>query len=210
MKKLDFKKSINSYKATKNKIEIIEVPKIKYITIDGKGDPNTGAEFNQAIRMLYPIAYKIKFFSKQKLAKDYVVMPLEALWWSEDMSNFTSNRDKSKWNWTLMIMQPNWITKTIFKSVLENVKTKYETLDFSKVKFKEINESKCVQTLHIGSFDDEADILKEIHENFIPVNNLVMTKKHHEIYLSDFRRVAPEKLKTILRQPVKSKKGISI
>jgi hypothetical protein len=206
MKKLDFKKSINSYKATKNKIEIIEVPKIKYITIDGKGDPNTSIEFNQAIRMLYPISYKIKFFSKQKLAKDYVVMPLEALWWSEDMSNFTSNRDKSKWNWTLMIMQPNWITKTIFKSVLENVKTKYETLDFSKVKFKEINESKCVQTLHIGSFDDEADILKEIHENFIPVNNLVMTKKHHEIYLSDFRRVAPEKIKTILRQPVKSKK----
>jgi hypothetical protein len=206
MKKLDFKKSINSYKATKNKIEIIEVPKIKYITIDGKGDPNTSIEFNQAIRMLYPISYKIKFFSKQKLAKDYVVMPLEALWWSEDMSNFTSNRDKSKWNWTLMIMQPNWITKTIFKSVLGNVKTKYETLDFSKVKFKEINESKCVQTLHIGSFDDEAGILKEIHENFIPVNNLVMTKKHHEIYLSDFRRVAPEKIKTILRQPVKSKK----
>lgn len=205
MKKIDFKKELDYYKAKPHEFRILEVPRLQYLMIDGHGDPNTSREFQDAIQALYPVAYKLKFASKQELDKDYVVMPLEGLWWAKDMSTFTSARDKSQWDFTLMIMQPEWITKDMFDVAREKVSEKNPPAKLSGVRFETLEEVLCVQTLHIGSFDDEAAILQKMHNEFIPAQGLKMVKKHHEIYLSDFRKVAPDKLRTILRQPVVKK-----
>lgn len=202
MNRVDLKKELDSYKAKHNQFRIIEMPAMQYLMIDGHGDPNTSQEFKNAIVALYPIAYKLKFASKQELGKDYVVMPLEGLWWAEDMSTFTTARDKSQWNFTLMIMQPDWITEDMFNQAVQKVSEKNPPVSLSKVRFETLDEGTCVQTLYVGSFDEEAAVLQNMHHEFIPANNLKMTQKHHEIYLSDFRKVAPNKLRTILRQPV--------
>ncbi len=202
MNKVDLKKGLDSYKAKHNQFRIIEMPAMQYLMIDGHGDPNASQEFKDAIVALYPIAYKLKFASKQELEKDYVVMPLEGLWWAEDMSTFTTARDKSQWNFTLMIMQPDWITEDMFNQAVQKVSEKNPPVSLSKVRFETLDEGTCVQTLYVGSFDEEAAVLQNMHHEFIPANNLKMTQKHHEIYLSDFRKVAPNKLRTILRQPV--------
>lgn len=136
------------------------------------------------------------------MGKDYTVMPLEGLWWAKDMSTFTTARDKSQWDFTLMIMQPDWITADMFKAAVAEVAQKDTPASLSNVRLETLHEGTCVQTLHIGSFDAEAGVLGSMHHDFIPANNLKMTSKHHEIYLSDFRKVAPDKLRTILRQPV--------
>lgn len=202
MDKVDFKKELGSYQAKHNDFQIVDVPKLQYLMVDGHGDPNTSQEFKDAILALYPVAYKLKFASKLQLGKDYTVMPLEGLWWADDMSTFTTARDKSQWDFTLMIMQPDWITQDMFQKAVAKVAEKNPPAWLDKVRFEEMDEGKSAQTLHIGSFDDEATVLAKMHSEFIPANNLQMTGKHHEIYLSDFRRVAPEKLRTILRQPV--------
>jgi len=202
MDKVDFKKSLDSYQAKHNEFRIIDVPKMKYLMIDGHGDPNTSQEFRDAILALYPVAYKLKFASKLDLDRDYVVMPLEGLWWAKDMSTFTTARDKSQWDFTLMIMQPDWITEEMFKAALAKVAEKDAPTNLGKIRFETLDEGTCVQTLHVGSFDSEAAVLAKLHHDFVPAHGLKLAGKHHEIYLSDFRKVAPEKLRTILRQPV--------
>lgn len=204
MDKIDFKKSLDAYKAKHNEFSIVEIPKLQYLMIDGHGDPNTSQEFKDAITSLYPVAYKLKFASKLDLGKDYTVMPLEGLWWAQDMSTFTTARDKSQWDFTLMIMQPDWITEDMFKAAVQKVAEKNPPVNLHKVRFEKLDEGTCVQTLHVGSFDNEASTLAKMHHEFIPANNLKMVGKHHEIYLSDFRKVTPDKLRTILRQPVRS------
>lgn len=202
MEKVDYKKSLDGYRANHNEFRIVNIPKTQYLMVDGHGDPNTSQEFKDAILALYPVAYKLKFASKSELGKDYVVMPLEGLWWAEDMSTFTTARDKSKWDFTLMIMQPDWITEDMFRAAVANIVKKDAPISLRKVRLETFNEGMCVQTLHIGSFDSETGILEKLHHEFIPENNLKLTGKHHEIYLSDFRKVASDKLRTILRQPV--------
>lgn len=202
MSKIDFKKELNAYAAKHHQIQLITIPPMQYLMIDGHGDPNTSQDFKDAIETLYPVAYKLKFASKQQLGKDYVVMPLEGLWWSENMDSYTTLRDKSQWDWTLMIMQPDWITQEMFAAAVKKVMDKKPPAKIHELRFESLDEGLSVQTLHIGSFDDEAKILEEIHHKYIPSNGLMMTKKHHEIYLSDFRKTDPSKLKTILRQPV--------
>lgn len=202
MDKIDFKKTFDGYSSKHGEFEVIEVPSRQYLMIDGHGDPNTSQEFKNAVLALYPLAYKLKFASKRELGKDFVVMPLEGLWWAQDMSSFTSARDKSQWDFTLMIMQPDWITMDMFNSALIELAKKDAPISLDKVRFETLDEGLSVQTLHIGSFDSESAVLEEMHHSFIPSHNLKMTGKHHEIYLSDFRKVDPEKLKTILRQPV--------
>lgn len=200
--KIDFKKTLPSYEAPKDKFEIIEVPKLKYLMIDGYGAP-TSDNFAKSIQALYPIAYKIKFASKIDLGKDYVVPPLEGLWWAEDMSSFTTNFDKSKWSWTLMLMTPDWITHKMFADIVEKIKTSKKVPEFiDQVRLESYSEGLSVQILHLGSFDNEGPVLAKLHHEFVPEHNLVMTGHHHEIYLSDFRKTAPEKLRTIMRQPV--------
>ncbi|MEV0595764.1 GyrI-like domain-containing protein [Nonomuraea cavernae] len=200
--KADFKKSIDAYQAKQGRFQITEVPDLRYLMIDGHGDPNTSVAFSDAVEALYPVAYKLKFASKRDLDRDYVVMPLEGLWWAGDMDAFTASRDKSRWDWTLMIMVPDWVDESMFTTAVERAGAKNGPARLDDVRLESLSEGRCVQTLHVGSFDDEAGVLARMHHEFIPDNGLHMVGKHHEIYLSDFRKTAPEKRRTILRQPV--------
>lgn len=199
--KIDFKKTLKGYKAKKGRFEVIELPSIRYLMISGdKGPASKG--YAQAIETLYPVAYSLKFASKLELGRDYVVPPLEALWWADDMTAFTTNFDKSQWLWTAMIMVPDWITDELFRHALQKVAAKSNPPKLAQLEMVELEEGTCVQTLHIGPYANEGPILKDLHERFIPMNNLKMRGKHHEIYFNDFQKTAPEKLRTILRQPV--------
>ena len=200
--KIDFKKTLQAYRARRNEFSIVDIPPLQYLMIDGHGDPNTAEEYSDAIATLFPVAYALKFASKNAADRDYVVPPLEGLWWAADMETFTSRRDKSKWSWTMMIMAPEWITATMFEAARDKAAAKCSAETLGKMRLEGLHEGQCVQTLHIGSYDDEAPVLAAMHDEFIPQNGLRMVGKHHEIYLSDFRKVAPEKLRTILRQPV--------
>ncbi|WP_026065989.1 GyrI-like domain-containing protein [Actinoalloteichus spitiensis] len=202
--KIDFKRSLDAYQAKQDQFRIIDVPDLRYLMVDGHGDPNTSPAFSEAVEALYPIAYKLKMASKRDLGQDYVVMPLEGLWWAEDLDSFTSSRDKSRWDWTMMIMVPDWIDQDMFAAAVRQVGTRKPPARLDGVRLEQLSEGRCVQTLHVGSFDDETAVLNRLHHEFVPDNELRMVGKHHEIYLSDFRRVAPAKLRTILRQPVRS------
>jgi hypothetical protein len=202
--KADFKKDLDAYRATLREFRIVEVPDLRYLMIDGRGDPNTSPAFTHAAEALYPVAYKLKFASKRQLGRDYVVMPLEGLWWAEDMDVFTTSRDKSRWNWTLMIMVPDWIDHDLFATAVQEAGAKNRPARLDEVRLEVLSEGRCVQTLHIGSYDHEAALLARMHHEFIPAHGLTMVGRHHEIYLSDARRVAPDKLRTILRQPVRA------
>lgn len=200
--KVDFKKTLATYQARAGSFQIVDVPVMHYLMVDGHGDPNSSPEFTTAVESLYPVAYKLKFASKRGLDRDYVVPPLEGLWWAEDMQSFTAARDKSQWDWTLMLMVPDWIDQSMVAAAIEQVGAKDRPERLDDVRFETLAEGRCVQTLHVGSFDEEAAVLAQLHHEFIPGTALRMAGKHHEIYLSDFRRVAPEKQRTILRQPV--------
>ncbi|MFI2564724.1 GyrI-like domain-containing protein [Paenarthrobacter sp. NPDC018779] len=200
--KIDFKREIHSYKARAGQLELVTVPPLQFLMVDGHGDPNTAQSYTDALSTLYPVAYTLKFFSKKELGRDYAVMPLEGLWWSGDMASFTSSRDKSKWDWTMMIMAPDWITPEHVDAARDTVAGKGGAPALDSLRLESLDEGLAVQTLHVGPYDAEGPVLEEMHHGYIPENSLRMTGKHHEIYLSDARRTAPEKLKTILRQPV--------
>jgi hypothetical protein len=200
--KVDFKKDLDCYLAARNVLRVLDVPELQYLMIDGSGDPNTAPMFAAAVEALYPLSYALKFASKRELDRDYVVMPLEGLWWADDMDAFTTARDKARWDWTLLIMTPDWIDDAMFGRAVEAVATKSNPARLGEVRLESLAEGRCVQALHIGSYDDETSLLRRMHEEYIPAQGLRMTGRHHEIYLSDARKVAPEKRRTILRQPV--------
>ncbi|WBB53952.1 GyrI-like domain-containing protein [Verrucosispora sp. WMMD573] len=200
--KTDFKKTADVYQAPRGRFRVLDVPDMRYLMIDGDGDPNTSPAFTTAVEALYPVAYKLKFASKRHLGRDYVVPPLEGLWWAEDMAAFTTSRDKSRWSWTLLLMVPDWVDRAMFDAALGQAGARNKPARLDDIRLAPLSEGRCVQTLHVGSFDDEATVLAQLHDEFLRAQGLRMTGKHHEIYLSDFRRVAPEKQRTILRQPV--------
>ncbi|MBE2221893.1 MAG: GyrI-like domain-containing protein [Anaerolineae bacterium] len=206
MTKIDFKKQLNHlYNPSHKAFSVVEVPAMQFLMVDGHGTPGVVQAYQDALEALYAVAYKIKFASKQKLAQDYTVPPLEGLWWADDMTTFTTARDKSQWDWTMMIMQPDWITTALFAEACATVKKQKEPAALSKLRLETVAEGLSVQIMHIGSYDDEGPILHKLHHEFMPANDYIFNGKHHEIYLNDPRRVSPEKLKTILRQPVISK-----
>lgn len=200
--KIDFKKTVAGYQAGRGRFAMVDLPDVRYLMVDGQGDPNTSPAYTQALEALYPVAYKLKFASKSDLGRDYVVPPLEGLWWADDMDAFTVSRDKSRWYWTMMLMVPDWIDDAMFRAAVEKAWAKGSAARGDDLRLEVLSEGLCVQTLHVGSFDDEATVLEEMHERFIPGKGLRLDGKHHEIYFSDFRKVAPDKLRTILRQPV--------
>ncbi len=203
MAAIDLKKELDAYQAKKGVFRIVDVPAMQYLMIDGAGDPNTAPAYTDAVTALYPIAYTLKFAGRKELGIDTVVMPLEGLWHADDMESFTSRRDKSAWLWTLMIMVPEHVTSSMFEAAVAAVSKKKDVSpSVGSVRLETLEEGRCVQTLHVGSFDDEAPVLEELHRRFIPEHGLTMRGRHHEIYLSDMRRVEPAKLRTILRQPV--------
>lgn len=200
--KTDLKKELSSYSAPRGGFEVIDLPRRRYLMVDGRGDPNTAAEYADAVSALYGVAYTLKFLSKRDLGRDYVVMPLEALWWSDDWAAFTSARDKSRWSWTVLNLVPDWISDADVERARESFAARGEAPALDRLRVEDLAEGRCVQTLHVGSYDDEAPVLDEMHHRFIPAAGLRMRGLHHEIYLSDPRRTAPDRLRTILRQPV--------
>ena len=203
MTTIDFKKALDTYRAREGELRVLDVPDTAYLMVDGHGDPNASPDFADAVASLYPVAYKLKFASRRDLARDYVVPPLEGLWWADDMDTFTVARDKSRWRWTLMIMTPDWIDeRRVVDAVAQAGRSKTRPPRLDDVRRERLAEGRCVQTLHVGSFDDETTLLERMHDEFMPAHDLEMVGRHHEIYLSDFRKVAPEKRRTILRQPV--------
>ncbi len=217
MDKVDFKKTLRDlYSAPKGTFKRVEVPEMQYLMIDGRGDPGTSQAYQEAIEALYAVAYRIKFTSKNDLGRDYVVPPLEGLWGSEMMISelwevedeeewlrIFHASDRDEWSWTMMIMQPGWVTGDLFESAVAAVSEKKELPALSKARIETLEEGLCVQTLHIGSYSEEGPTLAHMHTKLLPAEGLVENGSHHEIYLSDPRRVAPEKLKTLLRQPVR-------
>jgi hypothetical protein len=200
--KTDFRKSLDSYRARRGEIRLVEVPPLQYLMVDGHGDPNSAPEYAEALSVLYPLAYALKFASKQDLGRDYVVPPLEGLWSAQDMAAFTTSRDKSVWDWTMMLMTPHWLAAEHLAVARDTVAARKPSLPVERARVEALDEGLCVQTLHVGSFEDEGPVLADLHARFIPEHGLVMTGKHHEIYLSDPSRTAPDRLRTILRQPV--------
>jgi hypothetical protein len=203
MKKIDYKKELKHLYARSSKnVEIVEVPRMNFFMIDGAGDPNTAQSFQDAIEALFSVSYTIKFIIKKgKQAIDYGVMPLEGLWWADDMSQF-SIENKDNWQWTLMIMQPECVTSDLVEQAIEQVKKKKNLSALPKIRFEAFLEGKASQVLHIGPFSEEGPTIQRVH-SFIRDMKHKFYGKHHEIYLSDIRKAAPEKLKTIIRQPMK-------
>ena len=202
MDKIDFKRELKQFYAPKNQQwEIVDVPAMQYLMIDGEGDPNNSPTYVHAVEALFALSYTIKFASKRTLGKDYAVMPLEGLWYADDMNVFIT-RDKSSFKWTMMIMQPDWITQTMVDEAKVMVREKKGMTNLDKVSLKELAEGKSAQLLHIGSYDDESPKLAQLHDVYMPENGLKFNGNHHEIYIGDPRKTSPEKLKTILRQPV--------
>lgn len=203
MTKVDLKKQRRDlYLPPTKEFTVVDVPPMQFLMVDGHGDPNTAQEYQDAIEALYAVSYRVKFASKRELEQDYVVPPLEGLWWAEDMETFTARRDKSAWDWTMMIMQPEWISGEIVATALEQVSKTKNLPALPKLRMEAYHEGLSVQILHVGSYDDEGPVLQRMHQQFIPENGFQMTGKHHEIYLSDARKVAPDRLRTVLRQPV--------
>jgi hypothetical protein len=199
--KLDFKRELECYRAKRDAPQVIEVPDLRYLMIDGRGDPNTEV-YLDAVSALYPVAYALRSASRKDLGRDYVVMPLEGLWWADDMDAFTTARDKARWDWTLMIMVPDWITAGMFADAVARVAAAGRPGRIDDLRLDALSEGRCVQALHVGAYDDEAGLLRHMHEQFIPERGLEVAGTHHEIYLSDPRRADPARLRTILRQPV--------
>lgn len=197
--KLDFKTVMGPlWRPKAGRFEIVEVPQFAFAMVDGQGDPD-GADFARATSWLYAVSYGLKFASKAE-GRDYGVGPLEALWWADDMDDFLTAA-RERWRWTGMIVQPDWITPDLFAAAIAKAASKLgappETL-----RLERFAEGLCVQTLHIGPYSAEAPVIARLHQEFLPQNGLVPTGHHHEIYFSDPRRAAPEKLRTLLRQPV--------
>ena len=207
----DFKKEYKEFYLPKNKPSIVTVPKMNYIAVRGKGDPNAeGGEYKESIGLLYGIAFSIKM-SKMGDHRidgyfDYVVPPLEGFWWQQGMTGIDYNH-KEKFEWISVIRLPDFVTKADFEWAKEEA-TKKKKTDFSKVELFSYNEGLCVQCMHIGPYDDEPATVDAMHE-FMEKEGYVLDitdkRYHHEIYLSDVRKVAPEKLKTVVRHPIRKK-----
>lgn len=203
MDKIDFKKEFKELYSPKNTDwEFIDVPKMNYLMIDGEGDPNSSVDYKQAVEALFAVSYAVKFMSKKNIGKDYVVSSLEGLWYADDMAVFASGK-KDKFKWTMMIMQPDWITAEMIDQAIVQTGKKKDLAALPNIYSKTLNEGKCLQLMHVGSYDDEAPKLAYLHQDFMPKEKLDFNGLHHEIYLSDPRKVDSSKLKTILRQPVK-------
>lgn len=202
MEKIDYKKQLKHlYGPSAGNVEIVNVPQMNFLMIDGAGDPNSSQAFGDAIETLYPLSYTLKFMIKQgETGIDYGVMPLEALWWSDDMNAFASG-NKDAWKWTVMIMQPEMITAVMVDGAIREVQRKKKPAALHLARFEAFTEGKAAQTMHIGPFSDEGPTIEKVHA-FIAGSGGTRTGKHHEIYLSDIRKAAPDKWKTIIRQPM--------
>lgn len=201
--KIDLKKQWKDfYRPSTREPVIVDIPKANYLMIDGSGNPNTAKRFQDAIQTLYPLAYALKFAVRNQHQVDYGVMPLEGLYWGtpQGQTHFT-DADKEQWFWTLMILQPDWVDQSLLSAVMPVVKRKKKPALIDEVRFERFEEGRCVTIRHIGPFDQEGPNVERMHA-YAAAQGYELHGKHHEIYLNDFTRTAPEKLETVLRHPI--------
>ena len=200
MTKIDLKKEFKELYTARAECSVVEVPELTYLMIDGTGDPNSAQEYRDAVSALFSVAYKAKFIAKADTGVDHTVMPLEGLWWADDMTNF-STADKSDWKWTMLIAQPDHVSANHVAEAVEHATTTKKLEAATSIRLERWAEGRAAQLLHIGPYAEETPNIEKLHA-FISESGLSLRDKHHEIYLSDPSRVAPEKMKTIIRQPV--------
>jgi hypothetical protein len=201
MEKIDLKKSFKEfYKVSSTEVAFIKVPSIKFLMIDGKGSPAEPG-YAAAVQALYSVAYTMKFAAKQD-GYDYTVMPLEGLWWADDMAAFVDGRQE-EWLWTAMIATPDFATQVMMANAKKAVREKKGELPrLDDIRLRDFTEGPAAQITHIGSYESEGPTIAKLH-TWILDNGYELTGKHHEIYLNDPGRTAPDKVKTIIRQPIK-------
>jgi hypothetical protein len=201
MAKIDLKKELKQfYHPSAKEVSVVDVPAMKFLMADGRGDPNASPEYAGVVEALYAVAYTLKFTIKREREIDFAVMPLEGLWWVEDMSQF-SVQHKEDWLWTMMIMQPDYITADGVMVALADVAKKKKLALLDRIRFEPYHEGLSAQIMHLGPYAAEAPTIARLH-NFIEANGYQRRGKHHEIYLGDSRKTAPEKLQTVIRQPM--------
>lgn len=189
------------YSARHGRFDLVDVPPLAFLMVDGHGDPNTAPAYRRALTALYTASYAVRSVAKDELGRVHVVAPLEGLWSADDLETFRA-RDKGAWDWTLMIAQPGWITAEVVGSALQRARRAKGSEVVDGVRFEEFHEGPAVQTLHVGPYDDEGPVIATMHDEVVPAQGLALRGRHHEIYLSDARRTDPGRLRTILRQPV--------
>jgi len=201
MTKIDLRKELAwLYKPSARTISLVDVPEMAFIMIDGQGAPES-EQYAQSIQALYPVAYTLKFTKKLKEGMDFTVMALEGLWWADDLSAFDPNSgDRNAWQWTMMMMQPDFITRDDFDAAVKAARKKQDLPGLSKIRFERFKEGKAAQLMHIGPYSAEGPNIVKIHDKIKEIGGK-LTGKHHEIYLSDPRRTDPSKWKTVIRQP---------
>lgn len=211
MDKLDYKKEYKDLYQPKTKPSVIDVPEMIFIAVDGEGDPNTCEEYKTALEILYGLSFAIKM-SKMNGTQpegyfEYVVPPLEGLWYADGVDfNGLNVTDKSKFKWVSMIRQPEFVTDEVFLAAKTSLQKKKPDLDLSKARLMKFKEDLCVQIMHKGAYDDEPAsirLMQQFAEENGYAEDFSENRLHHEIYLSDPRRCAPEKLKTVIRHPIR-------
>lgn len=201
MQKIDLKNELKHlYRPSSKEVVQVEVPTLRFLMIDGEGNPNTSQRYAQAVEALFSVSYTAKFMVKKgPAATDYAVMPLEGLWWADDMSAFVAD-DKSAWKWTMMIMQPHFVALDVLHSAIAEVRKKKALPAIDDLRIEDFTEGLCAQVLHTGPFSDEGPTIQRLHDFITATSGIA--GKHHEIYLSDIRRADPANWKTIIRQPM--------
>lgn len=200
MRKIDLKSELKTlYKPSVKEVVEIDVRAFNFLMVDGEGNPNTSKSYKEAVEALYSVSYTIKFALKREKALDYVVMPLEGLWWADDVTSFT-REEKDSWKWTMMIMQPPEASKQMAQSAITSVQDKKGLPGLKRIRFEPFKEGRSAQIMHIGPFSAEGPTIQRVHDYIS--SRSALRGKHHEIYLSDIRKAAPEKWKTIIRQPM--------
>jgi len=208
MAKLDLKKELKHlYNPSAKAISEVDVPAMNFLMIDGHGDPNTAPAFQESVKALYALAFAVKFASKNSTAGiDYTVMPSEGLWWMDDVGtrygDFDFTADKSRWKWTMMIMQPDHITREMVDATIADLQGKKNLPAVDRVRFEPLDEGRTVQIMHLGSYDDEKPTIDRLH-SYIAEHGFEAMGKHHEIYLNDPNRTQPARLRTVIRQPIR-------
>lgn len=201
VRKIDLKKEWKHlYRPSAKEVVQVDVPALRFLMVDGEGDPNTSEAYAAAVAALFSVSYAAKFLTKKgALAVDYAVMPLEGLWWADDLSAFVAN-DRSKWKWTMMILQPDFVEPSVIHAAIGEVRRKKSLAAVDELRLETFVEGRCAQLLHVGPFSEEGPSIRRVHD-FIQARS-ALAGKHHEIYLSDVRRAAPSRWRTVIRQPM--------
>ncbi len=202
MEKIDLKKELKQlYNPSAKEVSIVDVPDMNYLMIDGQGDPSTSEDYKATFEALFGVSYTLKFMIKKGRGIDYGVLPIEGLWWADDLEAYVAQR-RNEWKWTSMIMQPKYVTAADVEAAIVEVRKKKNPAALDKIRFENLHEGKSAQIMHLGPYSTEAPNIQKMHDA-IKAAGHELSGKHHEIYISNPQKTAPEKLKTVLRQPMK-------